>query len=311
MRFFYLIEKEDRKRRVLYRVGELTSRLVADISGRCAEQFLVAVRLAVFAHIEAYAAAFVPEKALCEGFGCLGLTCSGGACEKQHSLGTGVGRALQPGHSGNCALHNVQRLDYRRVLTLHAAAEGLLGAAQLLYVKAAPRILAYSVLVEVDNVAHIAYGNALVLAELAQSVHLGEAESLGERRESVLNFLQLLWMLPEIRHFRAENVPGEERLKVVPAHESRALLPGGSADGYGLFVRVVEVEPRRDIVGFVHDEYEQVAELPAAFRADLRCLHCRLQQHGVAVHLGLLEPVRRGNTPGSKGHDDHAGLPVL
>ena len=53
MRFFDFIKQQDGKRLVAHGVRELATRLVADIARRCAEEFLVAVALAVFAHVEA------------------------------------------------------------------------------------------------------------------------------------------------------------------------------------------------------------------------------------------------------------------
>lgn len=177
----YLVEKQYRKRRVPYCVRELTSRLVAHVSRRRSKQLLVAVRLAVLAHIEPDTAAIVAEKLRRKRLCGLGFTRAGRSCKEKYSLWPGVGASLESGKSGHCALYHVKRAYYRRVLTLHAAAEVLLGAAQLLYVKAAPRILTNAVFVEVDNSAHVLHRKALVLTELPQTVQLREAETLGQR----------------------------------------------------------------------------------------------------------------------------------
>ena len=62
---------------LLHGVGQLTTRLVADIAGRCAKQLLVGMALPVFAHVKADAGGFVAENLFCERLGGFGLARAG------------------------------------------------------------------------------------------------------------------------------------------------------------------------------------------------------------------------------------------
>ena len=310
MSLLYLVEKQYRKRRVPYCVRELTSRLVAHISRRRSKQLLVAVRLAVLAHIEPDTAAIVAEKLRRKRLCGLGFTRAGRSCKEKHSLWPGVGASLESGKSGHCALYHVKRAYYRRVLTLHAAAEVLLGAAQLLYVKAAPRILTNTVFVEVDNSAHVLHLEALVLTELPQTVQLREAETLGQRRKSLLNRAKLIAPGTVPFHAPAVVFRCKERREIPAADELKTLIAGGSADGYRLFVWVIKVEPRRDIVRLIDRKDQQIPQL-AAVRPHLCGIHHRLQKRGETVDLRLLKPLRRGYAPGREVHHNHAWRSVL
>ena len=96
---FDLIKEKDRKRMGPYGVGQLSARVIADVSGRRSQKPLVRVTLAVFGHVKpdqgALCAEYIPRKGL--GQLCFARSC--GARKEQDAPGPAAGGMLESGHT--------------------------------------------------------------------------------------------------------------------------------------------------------------------------------------------------------------------
>ena len=172
------IKQQNGKRVLPNCIGQLASGFIADISGRRPQQLLIAMALAIFAHIKTNAAAFIAKELFGQCLCRFRFPCSRWACKEKNALGLCMGRTLQPGHAGNRAFYNIQRFGYCKVLAFYAFLKIFLGGFQFVYIQPVPRIFLNPVSIKVYHGGHLPNFGSFVFAKPPQAVEFCKAEAL-------------------------------------------------------------------------------------------------------------------------------------
>ena len=260
--------------------------------------------LAILAHVEADAGAFVSEELFGQGLGGFRFAGACGAREEKHALGLGCGGAAQAVHAGHGALHHVQRAFQRRALPLDALFKILPGMAQAVHGQGGPGVFPDAVFVQIHHLAQVADGGALLLAQAAHSVQLGEGQPLGQPDKLLPQPLQFLGVRLIKGHIRAVHRAVKEGGEGAAADQPLALLPVGGLQADGFAQGVVQVEPGGQVVELVHQQDQQILP-PALGRAHRGGGQGRLQKQVEAVHILLIHPLRGDNVVA--GQFQHGG----
>ena len=107
MCFFNLIEKQYRERILSHRISKLTTCLISNISRRRTKKLLIAMALAILAHIKTDAAAFIAEEFFSKRLRSLRFTGSCRASKEEYTLWLCMRRALKTSHTGDSTLDNI------------------------------------------------------------------------------------------------------------------------------------------------------------------------------------------------------------
>ena len=116
--FFHLVEQHHLIGPPPHRLGQGTAFIIADVSGRCANQAGHGVLLHIFRHVNAGHGDFIIEQEFRQGLAQFSLAYASGAQEQEGT--DGAGWILQPGAG---PAHGVGDSGQRLLLTDHAAAK--------------------------------------------------------------------------------------------------------------------------------------------------------------------------------------------
>ena len=126
MRLFHLVEQHHRIGLSAHRLGELTALLIADISGRCADEARHGEFFHIFAHVDAHDVLFIVEKTFRKRLGKLRLA-DARRSQKQERSDRAVG-ILNTRSGAQDSLGNAR---HRFILPDHAAVQDLFEMQQL------------------------------------------------------------------------------------------------------------------------------------------------------------------------------------
>ena len=227
---------------------EFAAGVVADITGRRAEQTGIGVFGGEFAHIETDVGAFVAENQGGEGAGQFGFADPGRTGEEQYpTRPTGGGGGLRPGQAGDRAHQNVHGFDDGRGLALDPLADFLRSAADAVaQIGFLPGVVERSDLEAAHGVTDLGQRQALFLGQAGDGEQVMQVQAFGELGEAVGELgpggVGSGGMIGEGR--------GQQPGGVL------ALLEAGRRQAQAVQAVVVEGEPRRQ-VGFAVAQPEQ------------------------------------------------------
>ena len=263
--------------------------------------------LPVLGHVKADAGAFVAEELLCQSLGGFRFADAGRTCVEQHALGLGGGGGTQAVHARHRALDHIQRAFQGCVLALDALFEVLLGGAQAVHGQVGPGVFLDAVLVQIDDGTQVADGRLLPLGQAAHGVQFGEGEALGQADKLLPQAGQLVGMRLVEGHVGAVDRAVEEGGPGLAGDEALALFAVGRFDADGLAQRVVQVEPRGQVIELLHQQDQQV--LPFAHGgAHSGGAHGGLHQQIEAVHIMLIHSLGGDDVVAGQLHHHGGGV---
>ena len=209
VRLFDLVKQDDGKRIVPDCVGELATRLVADIAGRRTQELLVGVALLILGHVKPQKAALIPEEVPGQRLGGFRLAGARRPGEEKDALGSVVRHAAA--RADDTALDHVEHLLQRMLLPQNMAEQILPKRLYRLGVDGLPLVFLDAIAVKVNHCRQLCH---VVLSPVAdganpQEIRIGKA--LRDSHKAALQLGQCVGVLGIALHIRRKN-PRREKL---------------------------------------------------------------------------------------------------
>ena len=151
MCFLYLVEKYHTERLFTNSIGELTTRIVANISWGRSDESLVRVFCAKLRHIKSDVCTFIPKYELRYCFCKFGLSDASRSSKKHNPTGSvAVWRISNPGH---CTFNNIQHVPDSSVLSFYAFSDECIPIENPLLRNPCPRVILYSQFITLYGIA--------------------------------------------------------------------------------------------------------------------------------------------------------------